>query len=178
MARLVREGRAGFLAQFPALATDEGCRSLTDPCDPRSHDRCVLDFGERDAHRALYELHRDLLALRRTDPIFRRQRSDLLDGTAFDADRLAIRYFGERGDDRLLIVNFGADHFMSPVPHPLVAPPRARRWEVLWTTEQPRYGATSLPEVLFTEGLRLPAESAVVFTAVASPNAVHGESKP
>jgi len=165
MAKLVREGRAKFLSQFPALATEEGERSLSDPCDPQSHERCLLDFDEREEHRATYDLHRDLLTLRRTDVIFQRQRNDLLDGTAFDVERLAVRYFGD-GDDRLLIVNFGQDFFMTPVPHPLVAPPRGRRWEVIWTTEHPRYGATSLPEVLFTDGLRLPAESAVVFRAV------------
>jgi maltooligosyltrehalose trehalohydrolase len=166
MARLVRDGRANFLSQFPALATDEGRRSLSDPCDPKSHERCIVDFSERDERRAIYDLHRDLLTLRRNDVIFYRQRNDLLDGTSFDAERLALRYFGDAGDDRLLIVNFGPDHFMTPVPHPLVAPPRGRRWEVLWTTEHPRYGATSLPEVVFTEGLRLPAESAIVFRAV------------
>jgi maltooligosyltrehalose trehalohydrolase len=166
MARLVRNGRADFLSQFPALATEEGKRALIDPCVPESFECCILDHGEREEHRAAYDLHRDLLALRRNDPIFVRQRNDRLDGTAFDSERLAVRYFGDEGDDRLLIVNFGPDHFMTPVPHPLVAPPRAKRWEVAWTTEHPRYGATSLPEVVFTEGLRLPAESAVLFRAV------------
>ena len=37
----------------------------------RTFERCKLDFSERDTHRELYVLHRDLLKLRREDPAIR-----------------------------------------------------------------------------------------------------------
>ena len=71
LARLVRQGRAEFLKQFPSLVVYERQATLADPADPRTFERCKLDFTERQSHAEWYALHRDLLKLRREDPVFR-----------------------------------------------------------------------------------------------------------
>ena len=38
---------------------------LPSPLDPEVVERCKLDFSERDSNRQLYDLHIDLLALKR-----------------------------------------------------------------------------------------------------------------
>lgn len=70
---VVREGRKDFLSQFPSLTDPDLRPRLPDPGDPATFIRCKLDLVERESHRETYALHRDLLRLRREDPVFRRQ---------------------------------------------------------------------------------------------------------
>src|SRR5208282_2437325 len=73
LSRDVREGRRTFLAQFPSLLSSEMQAQLADPGDVDTFRRSVLDLGERQRHASVYALHRDLLALRRTDPVLARR---------------------------------------------------------------------------------------------------------
>ncbi len=50
LARRVKEGRAGFLSQFPNLHDPEARAGLPDPADPRTFERSRLDPGERERH--------------------------------------------------------------------------------------------------------------------------------
>jgi maltooligosyltrehalose trehalohydrolase len=168
LARRVREGRVEFLAQFPSLR-DPAVRSrLDDPCDVRTFERCKLDASERERHGEAYALHRDLLALRRTDPAFRAQRPGGMDGAVIGADAFVLRFFGEeRGNDRLLVVNLGRHLEPHVVPEPLLAPPEERQWTLLWSSEHPRYGGAGTPDVEATDGTwRIPAEAAFVLRGV------------
>ena len=70
MAALVREGRAKFLSQFPSIASPEMIARLSDPTDAHTFEQCKLDHAERASHAEAYALHRDLLRLRREDPVF------------------------------------------------------------------------------------------------------------
>src|SRR5262249_2213006 len=80
LAKLVCQGRAEFLAQFPSLAQPEVQACLPDPADPKTFEACKLDFAERERHAEAYALHRDLLRLRREEPAFRAQRPGGVDG--------------------------------------------------------------------------------------------------
>jgi maltooligosyltrehalose trehalohydrolase len=162
LGKLVREGRAQFLSQFPSLAQPAMVEHLIDPGDPANFERCKLDFGERERHAAAYSLHKDLLKLRREDPVFRLQKQGGVDGAILSDQSLVLRYFSANGDDRLLLVNLGADLHLEPAPEPLLAPPEGRRWEVLWSSEDPRYGGSGTPPVDGDEGWRIPGEAAVV----------------
>src|SRR5207244_7086275 len=71
LAKLVRRGRATFLSQFRSLALPETQACLSDPADPRTFERCKLDFSERQTHAEIYALHRALLRLRRAERVFR-----------------------------------------------------------------------------------------------------------
>ena len=165
-AKVVREGRAKFLSQFPTLNSTEARALLNDPADRSSFERCKLDFREREKHRQVYALHVDLLQLRREDPLFSQQRSDWLEGAVLGPDCLGIRVFGDRGHDRLLLVNFGRDLQISPVSQPLLAPPAATAWHLLWSSNHARYGGCGTPALETKTGWRVPGEAAVVLESV------------
>jgi maltooligosyltrehalose trehalohydrolase len=162
LAEAVRRGRAEFLSQFRTIADPAMRACLADPHDPKTFERCKLDLSERHTHAAAYALHRDLLKLRRTDPVFGRPRPRGLDGAVLGTHAFVLRYFADDGDDRLLLVNFGRDLDLDPAPEPLLAPPEGKAWAVLWSSEDPRYGGcgTAPPET--EEGWRIPGEAALV----------------
>jgi maltooligosyltrehalose trehalohydrolase len=162
LARLVRKGRAEFLSQFPSVALPEVRASLADPADPATFAHCKLDVSERKKHAEEYALHRDLLQLRRDDPVFRAQRPGGVDGAVLGARAFVLRFFGE-GDDRLLLVNLGRDLHLPAAPEPLLAPIEGKEWAILWSSESPRYGASGgTPAVEREDGWHLPGEAAVV----------------
>jgi maltooligosyltrehalose trehalohydrolase len=173
LASAVRRGRAEFLAQFPSLRDPAVAAVLADPADPRTFERSRLDPGERRRHQAARELHRDLLALRRSDPVFSaegRPGEVEVDGAVVGEHAFVVRYFSPRGIDRLLAVNLGADLDLVPAPEPLLAPPAGARWRVLWASEQPRYGGSGVRDPEDPDGgWHLQAESTVALAAVAAP---------
>jgi maltooligosyltrehalose trehalohydrolase len=162
LARLVRKGRLEFLRQFPALAAPEMRGQLADPADPATFERSKLDLTERERHAEAYALHRDLLALRREDTVFAAQRPGGVDGAVLGDAAFVLRYFDGGGRDRLLVVNLGRELTLDPAPEPLLAPPAGARWQVRWSSEDPRYGGIGTPAVEGDEGWHFPGESAVV----------------
>ena len=101
-----------------------------------------LDFAERQTHIGAYRLHRDLLKLRREDGVIPAQRAHGVDGAVLGEEALLLRFFGQDGNDRLLLVNLGLDLRLDPAPEPLLAPPEECVWELLWSSEDPAYGGT------------------------------------
>ncbi|MGH9768822.1 MAG: malto-oligosyltrehalose trehalohydrolase [Blastocatellia bacterium] len=161
LGRLVRVGRAEFLAQFPSLAAPEAQAMLADPCDARTFERSKLDLSERERHSAIYEMHRDLLRLRREDAVFGAQSAGGVDGAVLGDEAFVMRFFGEDDDDRLLLINFGVDLHLDPAPEPLLAPPEGMEWKVLWSSEAPRYGGSGAAPLETEENWILPGHSAV-----------------
>jgi maltooligosyltrehalose trehalohydrolase len=155
----IRKGRAELLAPFLSLTEEETLRSLPAPDDPEAFSRCKLDFSEREKNRQIYNLHIDLLKLRREDSRFRLQSSGGIDGAVLGPASFVLRYFSEEKDDRLLIVNFGERQILKPAAEPLLAPPSDFRWEVLWTSDSPRYGGADSMALATEEQWLLPAES-------------------
>ncbi|HET8656301.1 MAG TPA: malto-oligosyltrehalose trehalohydrolase [Longimicrobiaceae bacterium] len=160
LARSVREGRAEFLSQFRSIATPTARAALADPSDPETFRRCKLDPGERERHPEALALHRDLIRLRRTDPVFRAQRSERLHGAILGPTAFVIRFLGD-AEDRLLLVNLGAEQRLASAAEPLLAPDRGRHWRVLWHSDDPLYGGPGIPDASETPGLLLTACSAV-----------------
>ncbi len=161
LAKLVGEGRTKSLAQFRSLATGEMLPYLADPANPSTFELCKLDFSERERNRRYYDLHRDLLRLRRNDSVFSAQRTGGVDGAVLSDECLLLRFFGEEGDDRLLLVNFGADLHLDPAPEPLLAPPDGMKWQILWSSEDPRYGGGGTPRLDSKDNWRIPGHAAV-----------------
>ncbi|HEX5430855.1 MAG TPA: DUF3459 domain-containing protein, partial [Bryobacteraceae bacterium] len=166
LAEEVRKGRVEFLSQFRSLSQPEMKKRLTDPADRSVFTRCKLDHGERERNREVYALHRDLIALRRNDACFRiaaNRRS--LDGAVISPEAFVVRYFGSQHDDRLLLVNLGSDLHLRSAPEPLLAPPEESRWEMIWSSEDPKYGGLgTYPPETGAEWI-LPAFSALVMAA-------------
>src|SRR5262249_48115198 len=162
LAPKVFEGRNKFLAQFRTLATPQMQACLPNPCDPQTFERSKLDFEDRRRHEQIYLLHRDLLRLRREDPVFRLQRPRGVDGAALGGRALLLRFFADDGADRLLIVNLGRALRVNPAPRPPLAPTEGCTWTTRWSSEDIRYGACGTPPLDSDDGWRIPGESAVV----------------
>ena len=174
LASAVSEGRADFFTQFRSMATAEMQQLIPDPENPDTFERCKLDFNERERHADVYALHCDLLRLRKEDAAFSSQRAGAFDGAVLGSEAFLLRFFSEVSGDRLLLVNLGRDLHLDAAPEPLLAPPEGRRWEILWSSERPRYGGSGTPPVETDEGWRIPGHATVVLfpqpleTAVAS----------
>jgi maltooligosyltrehalose trehalohydrolase len=164
-AKIVRRGRADFLAQFRSIGTAETPRSLPDPTRRETFERCKLDWRERERHGEMYALHRDLLRMRKEQAAFSSQRAGFVDGAVLGPEAFLIRFFNEPRD-RLLLVNLGVDLLFAAAPEPLLAPPEKRRWGILWSSENPRYGGSGTAEVETDEGWRIPGHAAVVLCPV------------
>ncbi len=160
LARVVRTGRAGFLRQFPSIASPDLRDALPDPADPRTFELCKLDRAQ--ARPELVALHRDLLELRRADPVIRAQGADGIDGSVLGPEALALRWRAPAGGDRLLLVNLGADLARGSLADPLVAPPEGRVWNVAWSSEHPRYGGRGTPAPFHPDGVRIAGHAAVL----------------
>jgi maltooligosyltrehalose trehalohydrolase len=162
LAEAVRQGRGEFLAQFPSISQSSMKDALPDPGDPATFARCKLDWSERDRNAGVLALHRDLLALRRSDAAFSAQRAGAVDGAVLGPEAFVLRFFHE-GGDRLLVVNLGLDLPLAHAPEPLLAPPEGLRWDALWSSEDPRYGGGGTP--VLEDGRRgwhIPGHCAVV----------------
>ena len=163
--RPVRRGRREFLGQFPSMATTEIGEQLADPSDDDSFRRSTLNPAEREAHATALALHRDLLALRRDDPVLSR-RPAKVDGAVLGARAWLLRFFSEEGD-RLLLVNLGADQTLRPGPEPLIAPPEGKAWQIVWSSEAPEYGGVGTPPLYRRGYLRIAAESTLLLMPAA-----------
>ena len=162
LAKLIQEGRVKFLSQFRSLARPEARERLPDAGNPTTFQKCKLDFGDRERHSEIYAMHKDLIRLRREDPVFSSQGRRGLDGAVLAPEAFVLRYFGEEGDDRLLLVNLGIDLHLDPAPEPLLAPPEGRQWALLWSSEDTRYGGSGIYDSDTDENWRLPGHAAVV----------------
>lgn len=162
----IRRGRAEWLAPFLSVTKEEAWRTLPAPDDPEVFVRCKLDLAEREKNRELYNLHIDLLKLRREDSRFRQQGSGGIDGAVLGPASFVLRYFSKEKDDRLLIVNFGERQILKPASEPLLASPVGDRWETLWTSESSRYAGAGAAMIATPEQWVLPAESTVALRPV------------
>jgi maltooligosyltrehalose trehalohydrolase len=165
LAQLVRNGRRTFLAQFPTLGLPEMDLRLADPGDVATFEASKLDFSERLSHAASYDLHRDLLALRRADPTFRAaQTAGAVDGFVIGDSAFGIRLFGSDGADRLIVVNLGRQMDLPSISDPLFAPPENTFWQQLFTSNAVRYGGNGTPPIEMEDGVTLSAECTVVLS--------------
>lgn len=163
LARLVCQGRAESLKQFRSLDNPAMQAGLPRPEDPRTFERSKLDLSERQRHTEIYALHRDLLRLRRQDPVLcEAQRPGGMDGAVLGPEAFVLRFFGVYGNDRLLIVNLGRDLPLVPAPEPLLAPPEEREWQTLWSSEDPRYGGCGTAPLDTEQNWQIPGHAAVV----------------
>jgi maltooligosyltrehalose trehalohydrolase len=159
--KAVTKGRRDFLLQFPSLRRVE----LDRPGAEETFRKCILDWSERDRNEWALRLHRDLIALRRSDPVFALQGQAEMEGAVLAPEAFLLRFSGAAGDDRLLLVNLGPDFAPAFISEPLIAPPEQRTWEMLWSSEDPAYGGGGMrpPE---TDGQwYLPGHAAVVLAA-------------
>jgi maltooligosyltrehalose trehalohydrolase len=160
LAEMVSKGRRDFLSQFPSISAI--AEHLAAPHELSTFEQCKLDWSERDRNAGTLALHRDLLALRRSDAVFSAQRKDILHGAVLNEHAFVLRWLAGGDDDRLLVANFGRALHLDPAPEPLLAPPAGATWEILWSSESPQYGGSGTAPLDGEENWRIPAEAAVV----------------
>lgn len=160
LAAAVRKGRHEFLAQFPSIAAI--AKSLAAPEERSTFEACRLDWSERDQNAGILALHRDLIAIRRSDPTFARQDAAAIDGAVLGDSAFIFRWLTGGLLDRLLVINLGRALHLDPAPEPLLAPPFGTRWRMRWSSEAVEYGGGGTAELEGEENWRIPAEAAVV----------------
>ncbi|MGH9621892.1 MAG: DUF3459 domain-containing protein, partial [Bryobacteraceae bacterium] len=134
-------------------------------------ERCKLDFSEVERHAAAYALHRDLLRLRREDRTISRQGAGGIDGAVLSPSCFVLRFFSpEFATDRLFLVNLGRDLELDPAPEPLLAPPPAMQWSMLWSSDDPAYGGCGTPALETEENWKIPGLSAVLLSPIKGQN--------
>ncbi len=173
LARFVVEGRKKFLSQFRSSATPEVQALIPDPGDPHTFEISKLNFADREHSKEIYQLHRDLLHLRHSDSVLQSIDECRIDGAVLAPETLVLRYFSDRKDDRLLILNLGRDFRLDPMPEPLLAPFDGMTWTVLWSSEDPRYGGYGVPSAIVQERWIIPGYAALLL-APASKGGAHG----
>jgi maltooligosyltrehalose trehalohydrolase len=162
---LVREGRWGYIRNFPRTATWGEKGELADPSSRETFEQSKLDWDECARNQSTLALHRDLLKLRREDPIFSRQDWRMIDGAVVGPEAFLLRWFAEDEGDRLLCVNLGRDLDWQPVTEPLAAAPKDREWRLLWSSEQFEYGGAGTA-AFDAKGWVVPGHTAIVLEAM------------
>lgn len=166
LSRLVAEGRKQFLSQFRAIGSAESQACLAPPHSLETFVRSKLDLSERIKHTEWYTLHRDLLRLRREDPVFSRPRPGGVDGAVLGSEAFVLRFFSSDNLDRLVFVNLGKELPFEPAPEPLLATAEGCEWQLIWSSELPRYGGAGTPPLQAELGWRLPGLATVVFAGM------------
>ena len=169
LAELVRRGRIEFLGQFPSLGAPELPLQAVDPGDASTFDRSKLDHALRQPGNPVWRMHRDLIKLRREDPVFQAQQKGAVDGAVLAADTFLIRFFGGAEGDRLVLINFGLDLHLDPSPEPLLAPPEGAAWKLIWSSENPAYGGGGTPALETDDNLKIPGHATFVMTSAMPP---------
>ncbi len=130
----VREGRKREFAAFHR----EG--ETPDPQDEATFARCRLDHGlrHRGQHRLLQDFYRELIRLRRAEPVLRHLSKETLEATVFDAEQVLLlrRWLGE--EQVAIVLHFGAAPATLSLPLPagsLALPPRLRGGPLGWAGE-------------------------------------------
>ena len=161
----VHAGRREFLSQFRSAALAGAQERIDDPAAAGTFERCRIDHAERVQGENVLRLHRDLIALSRTDAVFARQDAASVDGAVLGERALALRYRDEDACDRLLVVNFGADLRLEVLPEPLLAPPAGSSWRLMLSTDALAYGGRGAVHPELTDGWLISAHSAAVLRA-------------
>jgi maltooligosyltrehalose trehalohydrolase len=164
--QLVHAGRRQFLRQFRGYATPSIQAAIVDPASQAAFEESKLQWRELQQRGSGLALHRDLLALRRTDPVICRQAVEAIDGATLSEYCLVLRWFDLTHGDRLLVVNLDRELVLEPAPEPLLAPPSNCNWSMLWSSEDASYaGSGAVNPVSEDQRWRVPANCAVLLQA-------------
>jgi len=165
LSEAVRRGRIEFLSQFPSTTDPRVANALPNPGDPRTFHACQLDPLERERASELSALHRDLIALRRSDPVLSTAGRHRPEGAVLGPAAFLLRYVDWERGDRLLVVNLDCDLDFTPAREPLIAPPFGGGWRLEWSSESPEYGGQGTRPLDFDRSPVVPGACALFFVA-------------
>jgi len=177
LANSVTQGRRRFMFQFANQDTCEMQDYFPDPEAPETFLRSRLDPGQQLKHPDIIQLHTDLLALRRDDPIFGPHAYKYVDGAVLGEHCFVLRYFAANRRDRLLVVNLGPGLDLPHLPEPLTAAPAGCDWQVGWSSEWPMYGGAGSSSPDRFGGWHVPGEC-TLFLVPISPKQPFAPDRP
>jgi maltooligosyltrehalose trehalohydrolase len=141
LGRRVTEGRRREFRQFAAFTDPATRERIPDPQAPATFEASRLDWPEqqRQPHAGVLRLYKELLHLRHTEPALRAAGRDDYDVSAVGASGLVLLRRAADGPDLVLVCEFlqGARVRLDDLPVLHGRP--GRRWEVVLTTEDPRF---------------------------------------
>jgi maltooligosyltrehalose trehalohydrolase len=163
LGRLVTEGRRNEFQRFAAFADPVRRAAIPDPQAESTFLRSKLPLAERTANADVYRLYRDLLRLRRKDPVLCGPDRMSMTAEAVATDVLVLHRWGSNGH-RLIVANFGE---AARVELPSVAETAPGEWRLALATSWRRYGGGGQRPLLnLAESatvVRMPARTAAVF---------------
>jgi maltooligosyltrehalose trehalohydrolase len=156
LGRLVTEGRREEFGKFARFSDPELRQRIPDPQGRDTFERSRLDWKElqRDPHRGVLALYRELLQLRRFHGAMRSSARDTWRVEAAGENTLLLERRGDHGAALQLVVNFRGD---SSVPL------QAGQWRLLLHSEDAPFGGAGEGAVALDGGtLRLHGAVAVL----------------
>jgi maltooligosyltrehalose trehalohydrolase len=162
LAELVHTGRLEFMKQFPRIKAWKDKHTLFSPADEKTFLECKLNWDDCNPQSPMMRLHRDLLKLRREDAVFARQDRHAIQGAVIGPEAGLLRWFSDDGDDRFMFFNLGRDFEWQPMAEPLIAAPLGKRWELIWSSDDPQYAGMGTPH-FDNKHWPVPGHAAVVF---------------
>jgi maltooligosyltrehalose trehalohydrolase len=169
LGRLVTEGRRKEFAGFKAFDDPRMRATIPDPQAESTFLVSKLDLSERETHAGTLALYRELLRLRREDPVLAvndRRRTEAL---AASAQTVVIhRWDGD--EHRVLVASFGQAVAMPPAWLERVAGGPDAHWELLLSTDETRFGGEGREPSIDAERrtLTMPPRTAALFRFVAA----------
>lgn len=163
-------GRREFLRQFRAYADEAVQAAIPDPAAEATFLASKLDWSEAERNSQALALHRDLLHLRRNDPVIARLDCAAIEGATVSEHAFVLRWADATHGDRLLVVNLDQELLLTPAPEPLLAPSANARWHLQWSSNDVRYNGQGVAHPVDDEQRwRIPANSATLLSAVPVP---------
>jgi maltooligosyltrehalose trehalohydrolase len=167
LGRLVTDGRRNEFAGFRAFHDHDLRDTIPDPQARSTFDASKLRLDERERHAGIYRLYRDLLALRRDDPVLRHHDRAATLAHALTAQVIAVnRWHGE--DHRLLLANFGPEVTLDLAVTPDLTPLAVQPRHLLLTTTDERYDGSGNAPRDQDATITIPARSAVIWAIPAN----------
>jgi maltooligosyltrehalose trehalohydrolase len=162
LSELIYNGRTEFMSQFRSIATPEMLARLPVPNDIQTFVSCKINIEEKNNNKAIFDLHKDLIKIKKEDPVISLQQNDKIDGAVLGDSSFVIRYFGNNNDDRILLLNLGVDLHLNPAPEPLLSPLNDKGWQILWSSEDIKYGGSGTAPLETENNWIIPGHAAVL----------------
>jgi maltooligosyltrehalose trehalohydrolase len=160
LGRRVTEGRRAEFAAFTAFADPEVREQIPDPQAAETFLRSKLDWSEVERNADTLALYRNLLALRREDPVLAVQDRATTLATAVSPSVVTVHRWGGAGH-RLLLANFGGETDVAL--EDVLAPHAARDgWRLRWQSNARGYGGDGAEPPVTDGTVRVPSVTAAL----------------
>lgn len=146
LADAVRKGRQEFLAQFASLADADARRRTPAPDDEAAFRACQIEWTETPGTARAWQMHLELLAVRRNDPVLAAlgTREVNVAASAPTSSVVLLRY-RHADDERLVVINLGALTTLH-MNDPLLAAPAGHTWSLAWCSDWVAYGGQGVAD--------------------------------